>query len=281
MGREAKILEIGVIGCGSMGAELAGAVGHNGPDGIPGARVTALLDRNPERGSALSGSLTSKPASFTVEQDFLSCGEMDIVAECASQSAVQEHGASVLRSGRSLLVMSSGALMDPALFAELSAASDATGAQIIVPSGAVGGIDALRAVRADLESVTIVSTKRPAALAGAPGFADWEGKDIGEAVTLFDGPAAEAVKLFPANVNVAATVSLAGLGPEKTTVRVVADPKSPGNMHEIRATGGFGEFNFRLVNRPHPKNPKTSHLAVLAAIEALRALVNPGLRVGT
>ena len=108
-----------------------------------------------------------------------------------------------------------------------------------------------------------------------------EDREIAEPVTVFDGPASEAVKLFPANVNVAATVSLAGMGPERTMVRVVADPESPGTVHEISATGDFGEFNFRLVNRPHPKNPKTSHLAVLAAIESLRALVNPGLRVGT
>lgn len=276
--RESKTLEIGVIGCGSMGAELAHAIG---PDGISGARVTALLDRNPERGEALAESLAPRPGAFTEEADFLDCGEMDIVAECASQSAVREHGAAVLRSGRSLLLMSSGALLDPELFEALREASERTGAQIIVPSGAVGGIDALRAVRSDLETVTIVSTKRPAALAGAPGFADWEGREIAGAVTLFDGPAAEAVKLFPANVNVAATVSLAGIGPQRTKVRVVADPESPGNVHEIRATGRFGEFHFRLVNRPHPKNPKTSHLAVLAAIESLRALVNPGLRVGT
>lgn len=279
--QKAKTLEIGVIGCGSMGAELAQAVGRTGPGGIPGARVTAVLDVDPEQGRALAESLDSHPGSFTDQAEFLACGDMDIVAECASQVAVRIHGAAVLRSGRSLLLMSSGALMDPEIFAALSAASAESGAQIIVPSGAVGGIDALRAVQADLETVTIVSTKRPAALEGAPGYAEWEGKTVTEPVTLFDGPASEAVKLFPANVNVAATVSLAGIGPERTMVRVIADPEAPGNVHEIRATGGFGEFRFRLVNRPHPKNPKTSHLAVLAAIESLRSLVNPGLRVGT
>lgn len=264
-----------------MGAELAQAVGHTGPGGIPGARVTALLDVDAEQGRALADSIEPHPSSFTDQSEFLACGDMDIIAECASQVAVRVHGEAVLRSGRSLLLMSSGALMDPELFAALNSASEATGAQIIVPSGAVGGIDALRAVQADLETVTIVSTKRPAALEGAPGYAEWEGREITEPVTLFDGPAAEAVKLFPANVNVAATVSLAGIGPERTMVRVVADPNAPGNVHEIRASGGFGEFNFKLVNRPHPKNPKTSHLAVLAAIESLRTLVNPGLRVGT
>lgn len=276
--RQVKTLGIGVIGCGSMGAELAHAIG---PNGISGARVTALLDQDAERGSELAAELDPSPVSYTDSSDFLSHEGLDIVVECASQVVVKELAVAVLNTGRSLLLMSSGALMDPVLLEHLKAASEKFDGQIIVPSGAVGGIDALRAVQADLESVTIVSTKRPEALQGAPGFADFEGTEILEPVTLFEGAAADAVKLFPANVNVAATISLAGIGPQRTNVRVVADPAAPGNVHEIRATGGFGEFRFKLVNRPHPKNPRTSHLAVLAAIESLRALVNPGLRVGT
>ena len=274
----AKTLEIGVIGCGSMGAELALAIG---PNGISGARVTALLDQDAGRGRALAASIDPSPQSFTDASDFLAHEGLDIIVECASQAVVRELGVAILNSGRSLLLMSSGALMDQELFEALKAASERFGGRIIVPSGAVGGIDALRAVQADLESVTIVSTKRPEALRGAPGFAEFEDREILEPVTVFDGSAADAVKLFPANVNVAATVSLAGIGPLRTSVRVVADPAAPGNVHEIKATGGFGEFQFRLVNRPHPKNPRTSHLAVLAAIESLRALVNPSLRVGT
>ena len=275
---DSKILEIGVIGCGSMGAELARAIG---PNGISGARVAALLDQEPERGKALAASLDPPPESYTDASAFLAHDGLDIIVECASQAVVRELGVAILNSGRSLLLMSSGALMDSELLDALKTASQTFGGQIIVPSGAVGGIDALRAVQADLESVTIVSTKRPEALRGAPGFAAYEDLEILEPVTLFEGSAADAVKLFPANVNVAATVSLAGIGPQRTSVRVVADPAAPGNVHEIRATGGFGEFLFKLVNRPHPQNPKTSHLAVLAAIESLRALVNPGLRVGT
>jgi aspartate dehydrogenase len=271
-------LEIGVIGCGSMGAELARSIGLGG---IEGARVTALLDQSAEQGRALAACFDPQPGYFTDAADFLATPGMQIVAECASQAAVRQHGLAVLESGRSLLLMSSGALLDPALFEALNKASERYGGQIIVPSGAVGGIDALRAVRADLEEVTIVSTKRPQALSGAPGFADWEHAEFPTPITVYDGPAREAVRLFPANVNVAATVSLAGIGPDRTRVKVVADELAPGNVHEIRAKGKFGEFHFRLVNRPHPKNPKTSHLAVLAAIEALRSLVNPGLRVGT
>lgn len=271
-------LHIGVIGCGSMGAELAGAVG---PGGIEGARVTALLDAVEASSKSLADALNPRPRIFTSIETFLADGDVEIVVECASQAVVREYGAQVLRAGKSFLLMSSGALMDAAVFDTLVGESRRHGGRIIIPSGAVGGIDALRAVQHDLDEVEIISTKRPQALSGAPGFARWEQAEFTEPVTIFDGNAREAVKLFPANVNVAATVSLAGIGPERTKVKVIADKDAPGNVHEIRARGGFGEFNFRLVNRPHPKNQKTSHLAVLAAIEALRTIVEPGLRVGT
>ena len=88
---------------------------------------------------------------------------------------------------------------------------------------------------------------------------------------VVEGRGMSAVGLLPAKVNGAATISLAGLGPQRTIVKVVADPESPGNVHEVDATGAFGEFSFRFVNRPHATNPKTSYLAVLAAIEALRS----------
>jgi aspartate dehydrogenase len=155
------------------------------------------------------------------------------------------------------------------------------GRQFIVPSGALGGIDAIRATRDLLEEVTLVSTKRPEAFRGSPGFARWEDFEFSGPEVLYEGTVPEAVGLFPANVNVAATVSLAGLGPDRTTVRVIADPDSPGNVHEVQARGSAGEFSFRLVNRPHVRNPKTSHLAVLSAIEALKTFCEPGPRFGT
>jgi aspartate dehydrogenase len=273
-----KDLGIGIIGCGSMGAELARSIG---PGGIEGARVVATLDQSEERGRALVDSLPGHPAWHSDVDKFLATPDMEIVVECASQAAVKALGKAVMESGKTLLLMSSGALMDPELFEALSKAGARTGGRIVVPSGAVGGIDAIKAVRSDIEEVTIISTKKPESLSGAPGFAEWEGKKITGPVTVFEGPALEAVKLFPANVNVAATVSLAGIGPKRTIARVVADPGAPGNMHEIHVKGSFGEFWFKLINRPHPQNPKTSHLAVLAAIEALRALVDTRLRVGT
>ena len=269
---------IGLMGCGSMGAELARSVG---PDGVRNAAIVAVFDADADRARSLASTLPSRPAVCASIPELLATDELNLVIECASQAAVKAHGPSIMQAGKSMLLMSSGALLDPETFSAMTSAAARNGAEIIVPSGAVGGIDALRAVRKYLESVILVSTKKPAALSGAPGFAEFEGVDIKEPVVVYEGNAVEAVKRFPANVNVAATVSLAGVGPEKTQVRVVADPDSPGNVHEVRAKGGFGEFSFKLINRPHPDNPKTSHLAVLAAIETLRSIAEPGLRIGS
>ncbi len=269
---------IGLLGCGAMGAELALSVG---PDGVQNAHVVALFDQDGEVARALASRLSGDVATFTDVAGLLSHDGVDLVAECASQAAVKAHGRAILAAGKSLLMMSSGALLDPDTYQEMNDAANANCAEIIVPSGAVGGIDALRAARKSLKSVTIVSTKKPEALSGAPGFAEWEDRQIDEPTVIFEGQAIDAVSLFPANVNVAATISLAGIGPQKTMVKVVADPNSPGNVHEVEASGEFGQLSFKFVNKPHSTNPKTSYLAVLAAIEALRSYCEAGPRIGT
>ena len=265
-----------------MGSELARAVlaGDAGP-----ARIVGLFDEYEPSRAALAKELgadgNSAPAEVETVADLIALPDLDLIVECASQVAVVAHAENVLSAGISILVMSSGALTSPDFMQSVIAISKKSGASIYVPSGAVGGIDTLRAAKALLEEVTIVSTKPPIALSGAPGFADWEGVEITEPTVIFEGSATEAVSLFPANVNVAATVSLAGIGPDATKVRVVADPNSPGNVHEINAISKAGKFSFRFENMPHETNPKTSFLAVLAAIETLRSICEPGLRLGT
>ncbi len=277
-----KFVSVGLIGCGSMGSELARAVqrGEAGP-----ARIVGLFDEYAPGRSALAKELAPNqdpvPAEVDSVPELIALPGMDLIVECASQAAVTAHAEAVLSAGKSMLVMSSGALVQPGFMQTVMAAARASGASIYVPSGAVGGMDALRASKALLEEVTIVSTKKPIALSGAPGFAAWENTEITGPTVIFEGSATEAVGLFPANVNVAATVSMAGVGPDATHVRIVADPDSPGNVHEIHAVGKAGKFSFRFENMPHETNPKTSFLAVLAAIETLRSICEPGLRIGT
>jgi aspartate dehydrogenase len=181
--------------------------------------------------------------------------------------------------------MSVGALADTSFLAELldQPAIRQGRSKIHVPTGAIAGIDAIRSVKHLLDSITLTTTKSPKALAGAPFFAtrDIDLDAITKLTEIYEGPAAEAVKLFPVNVNVAAVLSLAGLGADKTKVRVLVDPHATTNQHEIVATGGFGDIKITVNNVTAPGNPKTSFLAVLSAIECLRSICDDALRIGS
>ena len=269
---------IGLLGCGTMGGEVALAVSERE---VQNARVIAVFDEDPEAAGRLAEKLDPRPATCRTVEDLLAARDVSLVVECAAPAAIAAYGETVLSAGRSLFILSSGALADTELFDRLISLAAENGCEIVIPSGALGGIDALRSVRDLLERVTLTSTKTPQAFSGAPGFAKWEDVEITEPTVLYEGPARDAVALFPANVNVAATLSIAGIGPKRTIVKVIADPTSPGNVHEIHARGEFGEFTFKLVNQPHVRNPRTSHLAVLSAIETLRAYCDSGPSIGT
>ncbi len=268
---------VGLLGCGAIGQELARAI-EAGEAGD--ARLAALFDQVDGLAASLAKDIGGVFGTDDI-QNFLAAPGLDMVVECASPHAVRAHAEAVLSADKDLLMMSSGALADPALAGRLADLAQRTQRRLIVPSGALGGIDAIRAARGRLDRVTLTTTKPPRGLAGAPGFAGWESREITEPTVVFDGPAIEAVKLFPANVNVAATLSLAGLGAHETRVKVVADPGSTLNVHEIEAVGGLGTLRFRMELHPHERNPKTSFLAIVSAIEALRAATTPGIRVGT
>ncbi len=146
---------------------------------------------------------------------------------------------------------------------------------MFLPSGAIVGLDGVKAAAAaGLDRVTITSTKPPRALEGAPFVVehDLDLISIKEATQIYEGPAVEAVRLFPKNVNVAAALSLAGVGLQRTRVRVVVDPNASRNIHEIHAEGAFGRLVTRVENVPSPENPKTSWLAALSAFRKLREI---------
>lgn len=267
---------VAVIGCGTIGSELATAIDTGA---IKNATLVSLFDIVEGSAQALKNRLRSTPSAHSNFQEFVST-DCDIVVEAASQEAVRKFARPVLESGKDLMLMSVGALGDRELLAGLQGVR---GGRIYIPTGAIAGIDAIRAVRHLLESVTLTTTKSPKALAGAPFFERSKVKldQIKERTVIYEGPAAEAVKAFPANVNVAAVLSLAGIGFERTKVRIVADPAAITNQHEITAAGSFGEFRFIVNNVPSPGNPKTSYLAVLSAIECLRSICDDGMRVGS
>ena len=271
-------MRISLIGVGSIGRYLIEGV-HAGAAGkidlvsiadVPAmqATLTAL--------AALTGCrVTTEPLDLLADKP-------DLVVEAASQAAVRQYAMGLLEGGVDVMVMSVGALADGAFLRALTETAERLGRRVHVPAGAIGGLDVLRAASLDgLDEVTLVTSKPPRALAGAP-FFEQNAVDLDAITTrtvIFEGPAAQAVKLFPANVNVAAALSLAGIGPERTRMQVVADPGLDRNVHEVVARGGFGEMRLRLANVPSPANPKTSFLACLSGLATLRRLSNP-LQVG-
>jgi aspartate dehydrogenase len=179
--------------------------------------------------------------------------------------------------------MSVGALADPLFLSELLDIASHNSSRIYVPTGAIAGIDAIRSVRHLLDSVILTTKKTPRALGDAPFFKTnrMDVYAITEKTTIYEGPALDAVRKFPANVNVAAILSLAGIGLERTKVKIIVDPYTKMNQHEIAASGKFGEMIISVRNIQSPTNPKTSFLAVLSAIECLRSACDDSIRIGT
>ena len=207
----------------------------------------------------------------------------DAVLEAASHEAVRQHIVSLLDAGIGVVVLSAGALADDALREAAEAASARSGALLYVPSGGIGGLDALKtACLAGVDEASIQVAKPPAAWKGIP-YVEKSGVVLDRLqgpVTLFEGPAREGVPHFPQNVNIAAVLALAGIGMDRTRLKVVADPALTLNTHTIRVSGRSGRFTVVLENVPSPDNPKTSWLACYSGIAALRAL-QARVRYGT
>lgn len=243
---------------------------------LAGIEIAALVGRQAgSRGAALARQFA---VPFLVGRDALVERRPHAVLEAASHDAVREHLVPLLGAGISVIVLSAGALADPALNEAAEAAARASGARLLVPSGGIGGLDALNAAcMAGVEEVSIQVAKPPAAWKGIA-YVEKLGLPLdrldGPRV-LFEGPAREGVPLFPQNVNIAAVLSLAGIGMDRTRLRVVADPTLQLNTHTIRVAGRTGRFTVVLENVPMPDNPKTSWLACCSAVDALRLLASP------
>ena len=275
---ERKETGIGILGCGAIGKGLAAAIRD---ELAPGLRVVALFDQDSQRAEELAGSLNMDVKAASSFETFIGIEAVDMVVEAASGDAVRSYAESILNAGKDLMVMSTGGLLDSRLFANLDVICRRVGVKILIPSGAVGGIDAIRASRGFLQEVVLTTRKPPETLVDVESEAGHNLESIDSPKIVFEGNALEAVKRFPFNINVAATLSLAGLGPEKTKVRIVADPQAKGNIHEVYAKGQSGILRFTMENVPHPDNPKTSHLALLSAIEVLRNVGSGWGRIGS
>jgi len=273
-------MKVALIGCGAIGSVLAQAI-DKGRAGK--AELAWLYDLKPEKSEALIKRLRSKPRVAKSATEIYDDKTVGMVIEAASQQAVEQYSIDVLRSGKDLMVMSVGAFADESLLKSVRSAAGLSGHKIYIPSGAILGIDGVKAAElGEIEEVSLTTRKPPAALAYST-YLKKRGiklRGLKKARVVFDGPARKAVKAFPRSVNVAATLSLAGIGLDKTRVRIIADPKLRRNVHEIRVRGKAGEFFTKTKNISFPDAPKTSYLAALSAIQTLRNL-SESIRIGT
>ena len=255
---------IGLLGCGAIGTTIAQAIDSAKID----AKLTHVYDESLDASKLLVSTLDLKPV-IAQNAHMLSSYPIDIIVEAASQDAVRDCALSVIQNKCDLVVMSVGALLDESVFEVLYAACIEFGRTIHVPSGAIAGIDALRAVSDEIESVTLTTRKHPKSLCNVQGLVKMP--QSGSCV-VFDGNAHDAVAKFPKNINVAALLSLVTVGSENTRVCIIADNDVTTNSHTIEACGKFGTINVTVSNTPDPMNPKTSRLASLSVIELLRKL---------
>ncbi len=266
-------LRVGIGGLGTVGYAVAKRLDQ----GIDGLRLEAVSARDVERAKKRVASFSAPVDVQPLEQLAESC---DVVVESAPAAVFHRLAEPAVQAGRVLVPISVGALLEHWSLVNLA---ESSGARIIVPSGALLGLDAVRAAaEGRIESVRMVTRKPPRGLAGAP-YLEAHGIDVSNLNTplkVFDGTAREGAAGFPANVNVAAALGLAGIGPELTRLEIWADPTVSRNTHHISVEADSVRFQLFIENVPTEENPRTGRLVAHSVVATLRRLVAP-LTVGT
>ena len=263
-------MRIGIIG----GGVIARLVLEHLHDGALGdVEVAAICGRSEaSKGKPLAAAFG---VPFVVGLDALAAAGAEVVVEAASHDAVRQYAEPLLARGISFVALSGGALCDDALRERLERTAAKHRALLYVPSGGIGGLDVLKAAcMAGADEVSIAVTKPPVAWKGIP-YVEKLGLDmdrLSAAAVLFEGSAREGVPHFPANVNIAAVLSMAGIGFDRTKLKVVADPALKFNTHFIVIRGKTGRIEIKFESVAMPENPKTSMLACFSALAAIREL---------
>jgi aspartate dehydrogenase len=260
-----KKLRIGILGCGAIGSSLAKIIRR---DFRAKAEVSGLFDIDKNKSHRLAVLLRNKRLAVNSLTKLIN--RSDFIIEATHARSAYNLAKRALGAKRDVMIMRVGGIIDQ--YKKLSILAQNKGRKVYIPSGAICGLDGLKAARgAKIKKVTLTTTKPP------EGFGI---KGLKKDKVLFQGSARDAVKCYPQNINVAAALSIAGIGPEKTKVRIVASPGVKRNIHSIEILSSAGKITATTQNLPHPDNPKTSFLAVLSAAATLRQVLEP-IRVGT
>jgi aspartate dehydrogenase len=250
-------MNLGIIGCGAIGSDVAIAA-----DELEDIEHVYFFDIDNTKEKELEKKVKKgKHISFE-----MMLNQTDIIFESASQEAVKMYAEQILEHKKDLVIMSIGSLIDDDFRKNLEKIAKKNMCKIYLPSGAVCGIDGILSASVDvIDKVTLVTTKPPKAFK----------RSLEKRTVLFKGNARDAVKQFPKNINVAANLSIAGIGFDNTMVEIVADPVATRNNHKILAHGRFGRLRAEVENMPNPNNPGSSYLASLSAIATLKRIINP------
>jgi aspartate dehydrogenase len=265
-------LRVAIAGLGPIGKKVAEALDR----GIDGLVLTAVSAQHPEKHRDWLGHLETPPVILPIEELI---DVADIVIECAPAKLLRSIVAPFVTNGKTAIVLSAGALLENE---DLIGLAKQNGGQIVVPTGALIGLDAVTAAAVGtIHSVRMVTRKPVQGLAGAPYLVEnnIDIDQITEPLRIFEGTAREAAKGFPANLNVAVALSLAGIGPDRTRLEIWADPALTRNVHRVEVESDSARFSMSIENIPS-ENPKTGRITALSVIAFLRKQRAP-LRVGT
>lgn len=266
-------LTVGIGSFGTIGRQVAHLLDEGG---IPGLRLSLVSARNRKRAAERMAGFR-QPVPVVGLADLAQC---DVVLEAAPAEVFEEIAVPAIEAGRLFIPTSVGALLPRMHLVERA---EQTGARIIVPTGALLGLDAVRAAaEGTIHSVTMVTRKPPRGLAGAPHLIEngISVEGLTEPKLVFEGSAREGAIGFPANVNVAAALSLAGIGPDRTALQIWADPGVDRNTHHIEVESDSARFSLDIATIPTEENPKTGKITALSVIACLRSLTQT-LKVGT
>ena len=269
------MIKVGIIGCGTIGRELSKACQKKFVEEVT---LEALADVDAVKAKKLQKELKPRPQIVPFDTLIKRC---DLIIEAASTHVSYDIAKKALRLGKDIMVMSVGGILGKEK--ELLQLARTHHCCLYIPSGGVIGIDGLKAARiGKIHRVTLTTRKPPQGFEDAPYVIkhNINLKNLKEEKVLFDGNALAAVKGFPKNINVSATLSMAGIGPEKTKVKIIACPHMLVNVHEAYVVGDFGSFYARTENFPSEQNPKTSRLAILSAVATLERILK-NVKIGT